>query len=165
VWFHSRVKRILVLSLLPLAAAAGVAWAATGTSTPGSACVGVDGTLDITSDGAASNATAASITAMCPVERRISPTVATKISGTVYAIDRSTSGNVCCRLISKNPGSETLIEGTQVCSSGNGTSSQALALPQLTDPYSFSHFAVRCTLPPINTVSTSQILMYTTVQP
>jgi hypothetical protein len=159
------VKRILVLSLLPLATAAGVAWAATGTSTPGSACVGVDGKLDIGSDGTASNPTTASITAMCPVERRISPTVATKISATVYAFDRSASGNVCCRLISRNPGSETRIEGTQVCSSGSGTTSQALALPQLTDPYSFSHFAVRCTVPPVNANATSQIVMYTTVQP
>ena len=80
-----------------------------------------------------------------------------------FVVDRSDASNVCCKLISKNAGG-TSVQSASVCSTGNTTAYQSLALPQITDPYSFSTFSVQCTVPAINGAARSRIQFYRTAQ-
>jgi hypothetical protein len=126
---------------------------------PGSMCVGTNAALTITANGNADNATASTVTAICPTERvMISGALATNFSARVWVNDRNGSADVCCRVVSRQPnGNEVL--GDSVCSTGNSTTDQSLSLPGITDRYTFSSFFVRCTMPPTST-GNSRILTY-----
>jgi hypothetical protein len=140
---------------------AGVAYATTLTSTSGARCAGINGgSLSGRTDGETENTSAAAVTAICPLER---DTSASTVSGDVFVLDQSAASNVCCHLVSKNPGS-TRIDGSQVCSTGNSASTQQLTLPSITDATTFSHFFVQCTVPAINGTAASRIQVYRTTQ-
>lgn len=143
---------------------ATVVWAATSTNQPGSQCVAASsGSLQVRSDGETENASASTVTAVCPVDRAIAPSLVTKVSGSIFVVDRSDTSNVCCKLISKNVGG-TIVQSSSVCSTGNSASYQTLAIPQITDTYSFGSFSVQCTVPPVNAGAASRIQLYRTVQ-
>ena len=140
---------------------AGIAYATTQTSSAGARCAGINGgSLSILLNGEAENPSAATVTAICPLERNTS---ASTVSGNVSVLDLSNDGNICCRLVSKNPGS-TRIDGSQVCSAGSTWTSQQLTLPSITDATTFSHFFVQCTVPATNGSLASRIQMYRTTQ-
>lgn len=153
----------IALSMTLLASIAGAVWAATTTNSPGAYCVASSGTLSVRDDGEVENTTASAVTAVCPAERVISPTTITKVSGTVFVVDRSSAADVCCKVVSKNAGG-SLVQSTSVCSTGSSTAYQQLALPQITDAATFSQYSVQCTLPPVNAGAASRIQLYRTTQ-
>lgn len=147
---------LLACSLLVAAAAA----ADDMQNFPASLCVASSGTLLVRSDGQAENGTAAAVTVVCPVPRpNLGGVVTTHFSGTVWVVDRHPTENVCCRAYSKNP-TGALIPGAQVCSTGDSSSYQTLALPQLDDGFTWSHFFVQCTLPATSSGLRSRLLTY-----
>jgi hypothetical protein len=153
-----------VLFVTAIVATAGGVYAATTTNTPGASCVAAgSGTLNVRSDGEAENATASTVTAVCPAERQAGADLTTKVSGQVFVVDQSTTANVCCKVVSKNAGG-AVVQSATVCSAGSSSGYQSLALPEITDPFSFSHFYVQCDVPPVSAGLTSRIQMYRTTQ-
>ena len=149
------VKCIAVFPLILGSAAAAVSAAPVTTNATAAYCVAASGTLTVRGDGEIENATAASATAVCPIERPISPTT-TKISGRVFVLDRHPTLSLCCRVMSKNPSSGT-VPSPQVCATnGNTTSFQILDLP---DPV---HAAP--TPPPLGAGLHSRIQLYRNTQ-
>jgi hypothetical protein len=147
--FSSRKMKIQVgASALLVAAGMGVALADT-TNIPASTCVATgSGVLAVRSDGQVENQSASAVTAVCPVDRKqINGNFTTVFSGRVWVADQHSTANVCCKVISRNPSSGASVEGTQVCSSNEGSGAQSLTLPSLTDNTTFSHFYIQCTLP------------------
>jgi hypothetical protein len=112
-------------------------------------CVATVGAATVRADGGLENASASTVTVVCPVERR-SPGGAftTYLAGRVWAVDRHASSGVCCRVVSVNPGNGAVVESAPVCTAGSAASAQSIDLPEINDPYSYSHFMVRCDLPP-----------------
>jgi hypothetical protein len=156
--------RTVLLVTAIVGAAGGVYAATTTTNTPGAACVAVgSGTLNVRSDGEAENPTAATVTAVCPAERPAGADLTTKVSGQVFVVDQSTIANVCCKVVSKNAGGAS-VQSATICSAGASSGYQALSLPEITDPFSFSHFYVQCDVPPVSAGLTSRIQMYRTTQ-
>lgn len=154
--------RILVPALL-LSGLAGAVLAATTTNSPGSACVATAGSVNVRGDGEAENVTGSTITVVCPADRPIGGSPATKVSGTVFVIDQNPAGEVCCKVMSKNP-SGAVVQSASVCSTGSSSSYQNLALPEITDTFTFSHFFIQCTIPPASAGLTSRISTYRTAQ-
>jgi hypothetical protein len=149
------------LSILCLA---GAVWAATSTNVPGAACVAIEGaSLTVNSDGEAVNLGGQLVTAVCPAERPIGSGGTSKASGTVFVIDRSPAENVCCWMVSQNPGGSR-IESNHVCSASSSNVFQTLALPQVTDGRTFSHFVVECDVPGVSGGAASRILTYRITQ-
>lgn len=111
-------------------------------------CVAVAGTATLRADGGIENASASTVTVMCPVERRSAGGAFNNfLAGRVWAVDRHASAGVCCRVVSVNPGSGAVVESAPVCTAGASTAMQSIDLPEINDGFSFSHFAVRCDLP------------------
>ena len=158
-------KKILgiALSLTLLGSIAGAVWASTTTNSPGAYCVASTGSLSVRDDGEVENTTGSTVTAVCPAERAIAPSTVTQVSGTVFVVDRSSTANVCCRVVSRNA-SGSVVLGTEECSTGSSTSYQQLALPQITDTATFSQYFVRCTVPPVSAGAASRIQLYRTTQ-
>lgn len=134
---------------------------------PGSNCV-AEGTIPIsvTATGGVENpSTLSTATALCPVERiATGGAFSTNFSARVWVVDQSSSGNVCCRVVSNNPGGAQQL-GTPVCSTGSAATSQSLTRPGITDTASYSHFYVTCTIPAKTALGkTSGILTYRGVQ-
>ena len=151
----------LVLTALSIS---GIVWASTTTNSPGGNCVAASsGSLNVRSDGEAENTTNTTVIAVCPAERPVGANLTTKASGQVFVVDQSVTGDVCCRIESKNPGG-AIVTGPLVCSSGTSASYQALTLPEITDAFTYSHFFVWCSVPAINGVLASRIQMYRTTQ-
>lgn len=149
------------LSLLSLSA---IVWASTTINTPGAACVATSGgSLNVRVDGEIENLGGATVTAVCPAERPIGTGGTTLVAGTVFVIDRNPSTNVCCRVVSKNAAGN-LVQSAQVCSTGSATTTQSLALPQISDPFSFSSYMVTCDVPAASAGAASRIQMYRTTQ-
>jgi catabolite regulation protein CreA len=122
---------------------------------PGSTCVAAgSGVLNVRTNGEAENATAAAVTAVCPTTR--DPSLK-NFAATVWVRDRSTTAEVCCKAMSRNPAGAT-VTGTEVCSSGASSSYQTLSLPAINDPYTYSHFYVSCSVPPVDGSARSAIL-------
>lgn len=145
--------------------AAGVVYAATSSNAPGASCVAAGaGALSVRADGEAENLSAATVTAVCPAERPAGTDLTTKISATAFVVDQSSTGNVCCKVASKNAGG-ALVQSATVCSTGASSGYQALSLAEITDPYSFSHFYVQCDVPAISGGLASRIQMVRMVQP
>lgn len=141
-----------------------VVWASTTINTPGAACVATGaGSLSVRIDGEIENPGAATVSAVCPAERPVGAGGTTLVSGTVFVIDRNPTTNVCCRVVSKNA-SGTLTQSAQVCSSGSSTTTQSLALPEVSDPFSFSSYMVQCDVPGAVAGAASRIQMYRTTQ-
>lgn len=128
-------------------------------------CVAVSGVATVRADGGLENASAATVTVVCPVDRR-SPGGAftTFLAGRVWAVDRHASAGVCCRVVSTNPGSGTSVESAPVCTSGASTAVQSIDLPEINDPYSYSHFMVRCDLPAVAAGARSRIQTVRNIQ-
>jgi hypothetical protein len=154
----------IALSMTLLASIAGAVWAATTTNSPGAYCVASSGTLSVRDDGEVENTTASTVTVVCPAERPISPSATTKVSGTVFVVDRSSAGDVCCKIMSKNAGGSLVQNASPACSAGSSTAYQQLPLPQITDAATFSQYFVQCTLPPVNAGAASRIQLYRTTQ-
>jgi hypothetical protein len=155
--------KILLAATATAMLATGGVLAATSTNAPGAACVAASGSLSARSDGEIENITGSIATAVCPAERPIGTGGTSKLSATVWVVDQSTAGNVCCKVVSKNTGG-AVVQSVPVCSTGASTASQPLSLPQITDTFTFSHFFVQCDVPPINAGSPSRIQMYRTTQ-
>jgi len=135
------------------------------TNHPASACV-PDGTgqLAVTATAGVDNASTATVTAMCPVERIAHAGFATTFSGRVWVVDQHPTSNICCRVVSHNPGGTPQL-GTATCSTGSATTSQSLVLAGLTDTTSYSHFFISCTVPPkSSTGKNSGLLTYRAIQ-
>lgn len=157
-------QRLGAAFIATLVAVSAAALADTSTNSPGSACVAAGaGSLNARSDGEAENTSAQAVTAVCPADRPVGTGGTSNVSGTVFVVDQSTTGNVCCRIMSKNA-SDAVVQSAQVCSTGNSASYQVLSLPQISDPFTYSHYFVQCTVPPINGSLTSRIQMYRTTQ-
>lgn len=148
---------------MTLLSTAGAVWAATTTNSPGAYCVAASGGLSVRDDGEVENTSAATVTAVCSAERPISPATTTKVSGTVFVVDRSSTANVCCKIMSKNAGG-AVVQSASVCSAGNSTGHQKLELPQITDLCTYSQYFVQCTLPPVSAGTASRIQLYRTTQ-
>ena len=125
-----------------------------------SACVGVGGDVTVRSDGQIENRNSTALTVVCPAER---PTANTVFKGQVWAVDRSSSEEMCCRMLTKNPGGAT-VTGDEVCTSGASSSHQTLGLPEVKDPYTWSHVFVRCTIPAASGSTYSRLATYRTTQ-
>jgi hypothetical protein len=160
------IRRIVrTLSVTSFLSLAGTAFATSTDNSPGALCVGTTGgSLTNTSDGEAQNLNGATVTAICPVERPISPTAATVISGRAFVVDQSTTGDVCCRMVSKNPSGGAKIVSAFVCTSGSSSSMQILDTPQITDTTTFSHFYIECSVPAAASAP-SKILTYRSIIP
>jgi hypothetical protein len=157
-------KLITLFTAAAALAAAGIAVADEIENLPPSMCVASSGDLTYRSDGQVENASAASVTAICPAPRpSINGSFTTDFSGNVWVIDRHPTLNVCCRAYSKNPGG-AVVTGTQVCSTGESSTYQTLTLPGINDPYSWSHFYVQCTIPAAFNAARSRILTYRSTQ-
>jgi hypothetical protein len=157
-------KRLSVsLFALSTVGAAAVAFASTSANTPGASCVASTGSLFNAVTGEAANLTASTVTAVCPIDRVIAPTVSTKVSAVVWVRDQNPSLDVCCTLNSKNP-SGNLVSSPQVCSSGSSSSYQQLTLPQISDGYTYSHYYVQCSIPGTSGGAFSELLTYRSVQ-
>lgn len=157
------VRRAAITAAL-LCSVAGAVWAATSSNLPGASCVAAgSGTLAARADGEAENLTASTVTAVCPVERPMGAELTTKLSATVFVVDRHASANVCCKAVSKNAGG-AVVQSATVCSTGSSTSYQALSLAEITDPYTFSHFYVQCDVPPIASGAASRLQFVRAVQ-
>jgi hypothetical protein len=115
---------------------------------PASLCRAQDsGSLTVMTSGEVENQTASLVTALCPVERKsVSGAFMTKLSGTVWALDQSSTADTCCHAVSANPAGGNVV-GTSVCTSGSSTSYQGLAVPEITASGSFSNFYIVCTVP------------------
>ena len=131
---------------------------------PASQCRAQDsGSLTIMSSGEVENQTASVVTALCPVERKsVNSAFFTKLSGTVWALDESSTANVCCQAVSMNPAGVDVF-GTSVCTSGSSTSYQGLVIPEITASGSFSNFYISCTVPAV-AFGTSGLSSYRAIQ-
>lgn len=157
------VRRAAITAAL-LCSVAGAVWAATSSNLPGASCVASgSGTLAARADGEAENLTASTVTAVCPVERPMGAELTTKLSATVFVVDRHASANVCCKAVSKNAGG-AVVQSATVCSTGSSSAYQSLSLAEVTDPYTFSHFYVQCDVPPIASGAASRIQLVRAAQ-
>lgn len=148
------------ISIVALLGLASTASADVMTNSPGSACIAAgSGTINIRSDGEIENPSGSTVTVVCPVDRPISPSVATTVSGRAFVINQGATSKVCCKVISKNPDGD-IVPGDQICSSTASPTYQSLLLPAITDSTTFSHFAVVCTLPPANGLLRSRLQVY-----
>ncbi len=132
---------------------------------PASQCRAQDsGSLTIMSSGEVENQTLSVVTALCPVERKsVNGAFLTKLSGTVWALDESSTADVCCHAVSQNPVGGT-VNGTSVCSSGSSTSYQGLVVPEITAVSgSYSNYYIVCTVPAL-AFGTSGLSSYRAIQ-
>ncbi|WNG47127.1 hypothetical protein F0U60_25625 [Archangium minus] len=144
--------------------AAGATLADSTQNAPGAACVAINGaSLTVRDDGEAENRTASLVTAICPAERPIGTGTTTTLSGRVFVVDQSTTSEVCCRAVSKNPlGAK--VTGAWQCSTGSSANYQALDLASLSDTYTFSSFYLECQVPALSGGNASRIQMYRATQ-
>lgn len=144
---------------------AGVALAASTNNAPGSACTATSGaSLSVRDDGEAENLSAGLVTAICPAERPIGTgETTTSLSGKVFVVDQSTTSNVCCRAVSKNPNG-VKVTGAWSCSTGSSSGYQSLDLAAISDSYTYSSFYLECQVPAVSSGNASRIQMYRTVQ-
>jgi hypothetical protein len=155
---HRPLKGLVTLSAI---LAAGATLADSTTNAPGSACVATgSASLTVRDDGEAENRSAFLVTALCPAERPIGAgTLTTALSGRVFVVDQSSTSDVCCRAVSKNPAGAK-VTGTWSCSSGSSSGYQILDLAALSDTYSFSAFFLECQVPAASSGLYSRIQMY-----
>ncbi|TMQ05956.1 MAG: hypothetical protein E6J90_13305 [Deltaproteobacteria bacterium] len=139
-----------------------VAMASPMINIPGSACIAEGGVpLNVDTDGEAENLSTSVVWAICAAERTISPSDTT-LGGTVWVIDLSSTQDVCCRAVSKNPGGAR-VNGPFTCSSGATSTFQGLTITSITDPFTFSSFYFECQLPANSGGGVSRIQGYRTV--
>lgn len=114
---------------------------------PGISCRATGtGTLTY-SDGTAANTTLANETVVCPAVRpTMNGTFPNLVFGRVWVDDRSTTGDICCHVFSKNATGGTR-SAPPVCSTSTGKQSLTLDYPKLFDDYTYSQFGIQCTLP------------------
>jgi hypothetical protein len=126
---------------------------------PGARCQPVLGAaLSYTSDGFVT--TAGTDTAViCPLDRPLAPSSASLAGGTVWAVDPSTTGDVCCHIVASNPDG-SVAYGSDACTSGAASSYQSLVLPTLRASGSFTHFAAECSIPNGDTVTDYRGIMW-----
>jgi hypothetical protein len=144
---------------------ATVALAAETANVPPSTCVAASGTLTVRTDGQVENQGASSVTAICPADRKIvNGSFTTTFSARVWVVDQHSTQGVCCRAMSKNPSSGTVVTGTEICSSSESSRDQSLTTPSITDAYTYRHFYVQCTLPPLEGAASRLLTVRTTQQ-
>jgi hypothetical protein len=58
------------------------------------------------------------------------------------------------------------VSGSTVCSSGSSASYQRLKLdyPKVIEPFTYAHFAMKCTLPPASGGAASSVVTYRVIQ-
>lgn len=133
---------------------------------PGAMCVSATpgDVAQPNSSGQMSNTSDARATFVCPAERvRDGGNFSRDFAAMVFVRDQHPEEDVCCRVVSQNPaGRQT--RGDLVCSEGTSSSYQILSLPGLYDNTSWSHFFVRCGVPPVHDGRRSAVLTYRSVQ-
>lgn len=131
----------------------------------GAYCRAANGiTLMYDANGNALNTSTGTSKFVCPVLRPHKDTLANVVDvPRLFAVDRSETGDVCCRLQSKNPGGK-LIQTTQICTQGASNAYQALALPSIYDDTGWSQFSISCDVPGVTTMGKSEIQTYRTRQ-
>lgn len=128
-------------------------------------CVAVSGAVMVRADGGIENAAISPATVVCPIERRwsgASPNL--YVSGRVWAVDQNATEGVCCRVVSVNPSSGAVVESPPVCTTSTGPSVQSITSAEVYDPYSFSHFFLRCEIPAASGSARSRIQTVRNVQ-
>jgi hypothetical protein len=132
---------------------------------PGAMCSGAGVTY--TSAAAASNGTAGSSTIVCPA-RRVQDDAgnfSNTVFGEAFVVDRNPTTDVCCQVFGRTPNGG-MVSGSNVCSAGASTSYQRIHLdfPKVQQPYTFAHYAMKCTLPPAASGAASSVLSYRVIQ-
>jgi hypothetical protein len=127
---------------------------------PAAACRQATGTQYDTSANL-TNTAYSTATVICPIHRAHDGSrFANFVSAPkVFVRDLNSAYNVCCRLVSKNPGGKK-IETPEVCSSGSSSSFKSLETSAIYDNYSWSQFSLVCKLPAKSSLGTSAILGY-----
>lgn len=127
---------------------------------PAATCVAISGgSVTPLSGGGIENAGSQTLTVLCPANRKtVGGVFTSSISGTIYARDNNSSanGNVCCRAMSST------LQGNETCSSGV-TPDQALsqiAVSELVDATTTSHFFFSCKIPPVNSGNNKRSALY-----
>lgn len=131
---------------------------------PGAACSGVGGAKPLyTSRAIAQNNTAAGISLLCPARRHRNEAGAwsSYVFGVAWVVDRHPTENVCCQIRTKNPAGAG-VAGVEVCTAGSSSSYQTLTVsyPKVNDPYTFSHYYMSCSVPPVNGSAASSVHTY-----
>lgn len=131
---------------------------------PGAMCVSATAGADarVQSDGQASNPSDLRATFVCPAERPGQGGWTRELSAKVFVRDRHPDQDVCCRVVSQNPAGRQ-VRGDTVCSRGSSPDQQTLNLPELRDASTWSHFFVRCAVPPVGD-GASGVLTYRIIQ-
>jgi hypothetical protein len=132
---------------------------------PGAECRGTGASY--TSGANVTNTGTSSSTVLCPA-RRIQDSAgnfSNTLFGEVFVIDRSSTADVCCQMFARTPNGNTEY-GSTACSTGSSTADQRvkLDLPKVRNPYTFAHFAMKCTLPPASGGAASSVATYRIVQ-
>ncbi len=131
---------------------------------PGSMCVATTGAATVNTAGNAYNNTNNWMTMICPADRQTTDgTFSKKFRGSVWVVDRHPTLNVCCRAKSRNPGGATK-QSAAVCSNGAQTGYQIINLPEISDPYTWSHFYFQCTVPAKHNGAASSVLTFRAIQ-
>ncbi len=145
----TRILRPAIILSLTLASATALA-ASVILQHPGAKCVTADDgpALTVRNYGQAYNDSDEWVTAICPVERPLSPTHK-HFSGKVFVSGGDPENPVCCRAISKNAlGAVKKADWSCNVWADGGADPDVLNPSGLTDPYTYSAFAFECTMPP-----------------
>jgi hypothetical protein len=148
------------ISTTAILVGAGIALASSTTNTPASACIATGGKLTVGSGGEAVNNGTALLTAVCPVDRDVTPPATTTFSGTMWVVDQNSSADVCCTLHSRNPASGIDTAGQPGCTGGSSASVAAVSIPSITDTKTFSHVFLQCQVPAVSGSNASEIITY-----
>ncbi|WP_146209812.1 M64 family metallopeptidase [Vitiosangium sp. GDMCC 1.1324] len=131
---------------------------------PGATCQPVGGAaLTYTTGANISNNTAATASVLCPTRRiqDANGAFTNHLMGQAFVVDQSPTEDVCCQLFARTPAGD-LATGANVCSTGSSSGYQQLLLdfPKVRMPYTFAHFALKCTLPAVSSGKASSVLTY-----
>lgn len=149
------------ISLFAVLLTAGGAVADTFENRPGAECRAVGGAYaEVDATGRLGNGEIDTIEFICPAQRVATDgRFETRFSGRVFALDRHPDEDICCHVLSKNPGG-ALRTGEERCSDGAQAHRQIIDLPEVVDPYTWSHFAIRCEVPGIHAGNQSKVMTY-----
>jgi hypothetical protein len=128
---------------------------------PAAMCVAINGAaVNVLSSGQIENAGTSAVTVLCPAARKLS---FTKFKSRVWAVDRHSSDNVCCRVVARLPNGGQ-VASTPVCSTGASTSEVTLDTAEITQAYTFAAVWTECTIPAVNGTARSRLLTFRSYQ-
>ena len=130
----------------------------------GAYCKPIDsGSVNYSMSGTVENSSAATTNITCPArrDRDASSNWENWFYGEAFVVDRHSTDNVCCNVYVRDTGG-TVENGPSVCSAGATTSVQQLklGLPKVNWNFTFAHYGLRCSIPPVAGTSKSSVLTY-----